>query len=235
LANQNNMIRLDTLSLTWTIFSTETMAPIGVESYSAILLNNSSILYIGGQSDSINGFLYASLDKSTSGDIPSPRSDHGAVYTQILILYGYPDSSIMALDILKFEWSRPTISSGDPNIILRRFTSILIGAYVFIAFGASGSGWGMNSTNKVFLLDVSQKDNYKWVASYDPAKPFQPVQSSMTSASINIGAIIGGTFGGIAMLIILSTAAVLIIKKYGRTSHSFIITQTTFLYTSQRD
>ncbi|CAG8822439.1 24698_t:CDS:2, partial [Racocetra persica] len=59
-----------------------------------------------------------------------------AQYNQILILYGYPDSSIMALDILKFEWSSPTISNDGPNTTLRSFTSILIGSYIFIAFGA---------------------------------------------------------------------------------------------------
>ncbi|CAG8839232.1 26610_t:CDS:1, partial [Racocetra persica] len=55
-------------------------------------------------------------------------------FNQILILYGYPDSSIMALDVLKFEWSSPTISNGGPNTTLC-FTSILIGSYIFIAFG----------------------------------------------------------------------------------------------------
>ncbi|CAG8846853.1 23514_t:CDS:1, partial [Gigaspora margarita] len=82
---------------------------------------------------------------------------------------------------------------------------------------------GINSTNNFFLLDVSQKNNYQWVASYDPTKQFQPIPTTTTmpsatsnsSQSNNVSSIIGIAFGAIAGIIILSTAAILIIKKYG--------------------
>ncbi|CAG8538894.1 18659_t:CDS:1, partial [Gigaspora rosea] len=79
---------------------------------------------------------------------------------------------------------------------------------------------GINSTNNFFLLDVSQKNNYQWVASYDPTKQFQSIPTtttmpSATSNTNNVGSIIGIAFGAIAGIIILSTAAVLIIRKYG--------------------
>ncbi|RHZ44157.1 hypothetical protein Glove_756g13 [Diversispora epigaea] len=111
------------------------MAPIGLMAYTATLLNNTRILYIGGRHGSITTISYLLLDKlpmyniddntwsivSTSGNIPFPRYDHGTVfipqYNQILIIYGYPDisiTSIMALDALKFVWlSIPTISNTD--------------------------------------------------------------------------------------------------------------------------
>ncbi|CAG8508261.1 38171_t:CDS:2 [Gigaspora margarita] len=186
LKNINDMIKLDALNLNWTEFSPGPVAPIGVQGYSATLINNSSILYIGGQpGGDVQTLPYSSFDKTTSGDIPPSRYDHGAVfipqYNQILILYGFPISlsmPIMVLDTVNFEWSIPTIkNAGGPTIGLRRFTSILIGTYIFIAFGSFTT--------------------------------FNPSQSN------NVGSIIGIAFGAIAGIIILSTAAVLIIRKYG--------------------
>ncbi|CAG8593938.1 7711_t:CDS:2, partial [Cetraspora pellucida] len=71
------------------------IAPIGIQSYSATLLNNDSILYIGGQpGGDADTLSYPLLDKlaiyninndswsviSTSGNIPPSRYDHGAVF-----------------------------------------------------------------------------------------------------------------------------------------------------------
>ncbi|CAG8632343.1 5438_t:CDS:2, partial [Diversispora eburnea] len=140
-------------------------------------------------------------------------------YNQILIFYRYPilNNSIMALDILKFVWSIPTISNT----------------------GSSGN-LNYNFTNNMFLLDVSQKDSYKWVTSYELTKSFQltstasipiskipstSVFSSNTSNTlpINYGAIIGGTIEGITELIILSTVAVIVIKRYGHPPNFFTL------------
>ncbi|CAG8640978.1 17412_t:CDS:2, partial [Racocetra fulgida] len=133
-------------------------------------------------------------------------------YNQILIFYGSSDTSIMALDTLKFVWSVATISNigGSPSSLFS-FASTLIGAYILIAFG--------------------RINNYKWVTVYDPTKQLQSIQpipttptsstsSLSTDSSSNIAAIIGGTFGGLAGLIVLITIAVLIVKRYGHPSHS---------------
>ncbi|RIB13972.1 hypothetical protein C2G38_2196429 [Gigaspora rosea] len=46
------------------------------------------------------------------------------------------------------------------------------------SFGALNTN-GNNSTNNTFLLDVSQKkNNYEWITSYDPLKPFQSVTTT---------------------------------------------------------
>ncbi|CAG8773285.1 7938_t:CDS:1, partial [Racocetra fulgida] len=59
-----DMFKLDTLNLIWSKFSPGSMAPIGVVGYSATLLNNASILYIGGQpGGDVNTLPYALLDK----------------------------------------------------------------------------------------------------------------------------------------------------------------------------
>ncbi|CAG8522912.1 25174_t:CDS:2 [Gigaspora margarita] len=233
----NEMIKLDTINLNLTEFPPGLLAPIGVQGYRAILLNNASILYIGGQpGGDVQTLPYSSFDKlsmyninngtwslvATSGDIPPSRYDH-AQYNQILILYGFPISlnPMMALDTVKFEWTIPTVKNvGGPNIGLRRFTSILIETYVFIAFGSYNSS-GRNSTNNFFLLDVSQKNIYEWVTSYDSTKQFQLVPTTTSSTASNsspfnnVGAIIGIAFGAIAGIIILSTAAIFIIRRYG--------------------
>ncbi|RIB28965.1 hypothetical protein C2G38_2137058 [Gigaspora rosea] len=241
LENAYDMIKLDTLNLNWTEFSPGPVAPIGVQSYRAILLNNTFILYIGGQPGGDVPILpYSSFDKTTTGNIPPSRYDHGAVYipqyNQILIFYGIPISlnmPIVALDTVKFEWSIPTIKNvGGPTSGLRRFISILIGTYVFIAFGSFDID-GQNCTNNFFLLDVSQKNNYEWVTLYDSTKQFKqqppPTTNTISVTSTispynnvtpniytnNIGAIIGVGFAAIAGIIILSTAAVLVIKRYG--------------------
>ncbi|KAF0522633.1 galactose oxidase [Gigaspora margarita] len=245
--NKDHIIKLDTVTIAWTELNPGP-APIGgVQAYSAILLNNATILYIGGKRGSgvktfsqlsvynINNNSWSQI--TTSGDIPPSRYDHGAVFihqfNQILILYGNSSNKpIMALDTLTFEWSIPTIKNdGGPTIGLIRFTSILIGTYIFIAFGSFNDS-GINSTNNFFLLDVSQKNNYEWVNSYDSTKQFQSVPTATTTHSAtsntssynngassnlynSIGAIIGIAFGAIAGIIILSAAAVLIVRRYG--------------------
>ncbi|CAG8696950.1 9924_t:CDS:2 [Gigaspora margarita] len=233
LENVYDMIKLDTLNLSWTEFSPGPVAPIGVQSYRAILLNNASILYIGGQPGSdVPTLPYSSFDKlsmyninnstwsliTTSGNIPPSRYDHGAVY--------------IPLDTVKFEWSIPTIKNvGGPTDGLRRFISILIETYVFIAFGSFDIN-GQNCTNNFFLLDVSQKNNYEWATLYDPTKQFKQPPPTINTTSVtptispynnatpniytnNIGAIIGVGFAAIAGIIVLSTAAVLVVKRYG--------------------
>ncbi|CAG8815691.1 45430_t:CDS:1, partial [Gigaspora margarita] len=76
------------------------------------------------------------------------------------------------------------------------------------------------------------------ITSYDPLKPFQSVKTttipSVTSSaspsnnitiynhSNNIVTIIGIAFGAIVGLIILSTIAILIIRRFGHAPYSFI-------------
>ncbi|CAG8639365.1 11883_t:CDS:2, partial [Cetraspora pellucida] len=245
-----SMMKLDVSNFVWSTLP-GIMAPLASEGYSATLLNNASILYIGGGQylrTANPEFSYLSMDKLplynindntwslvvTSGSIPSPRIDHGAVfipqYNQILIFYGSNDNSIMALDTLKFVWSVAAISNiGGSSSSLYSFSSTLVGAYVLIAFGRYNN-YVHPATNNIFLLDISQKDNYKWVTAYDPTKQLQPIQPIQpiptTSASSpsndspsNIASIIGATFGGLAGLIVLITIAVLIVRRYGYPSH----------------
>ncbi|CAG8706971.1 30170_t:CDS:2, partial [Racocetra persica] len=213
-ASQYNMLRLDTLNLIWAEVYSGIMAPAIPRGYSATLLNDTSILYIGGCINirTINPiFTYNSLDKLplynmndntwgvvfTSGNIPLPRCDHGTVF---ILLYG-STTSIIALDTLKFAWSFSTISNdGGPLSSLYGFASLLVGAYIFIGFGR------IDDTN----------DNLQFIS---PTQTPTTTETPSSSTS-NVGAIIGGTFGGIAGLIILITIAILIVKNYDRSHDS---------------
>ena len=54
------------------------------------------------------------------------------------MFYGSSDTSIWALDTLKFVWSIASISNiGGSQTSLFSFTSILVGAYILIGFGRS--------------------------------------------------------------------------------------------------
>ncbi|KAF0424518.1 galactose oxidase [Gigaspora margarita] len=228
-------IMLNTSSLTWTKFS-PLLIPPHSQRYTATLLNN-SILYIGcGQSDTMQQLaMYSTIDNiwsviNTSGEIPLTRCDHSSVFisqfNQILIFYGSVnttiDHSIIALNTLTYSWSIPTISNtGGPQPGLHEHTSTLVGTYVLIAFGYNQNG---SSTSGIYLLDVSQEDNYKWVTTFNPTTPTPSSSShsstsksskssnsssSSNSLSMSIGAIIGSVIGGIAGLILFTAIIVL--------------------------
>ncbi|CAG8538914.1 18660_t:CDS:2, partial [Gigaspora rosea] len=64
LQTNNGVHQKHTLNLNWTEFSPGPVAPIGIQSYSATLINNISILYIGGQpGGDVQILPYSSFDK----------------------------------------------------------------------------------------------------------------------------------------------------------------------------
>ncbi|KAF0413127.1 kelch repeat protein [Gigaspora margarita] len=130
---------------------------------------------------------------TTSGKIPTRKCNHASVYI-------LDDITINSLDILTFTWTIPVIlNSGGPLRCLVDHTATLIGAYVLIAFGYYQTDDDEFTSSDIFLLDVSQKDSYKWVTTYDPINSIQPIPASPTSptspSNINIGAVIAGTIG----------------------------------------
>ncbi|CAG8803075.1 45448_t:CDS:2, partial [Gigaspora margarita] len=229
----NDMIRSNVSNLIWSTFS-GTLAPSVPVGYSATSLNDTSILYIGGGG--------SSLDKLPLYNINDNTWSFSSQYNQILMFYGSSDTSIWTLDTLKFVWSVASISNigGSPTSLFS-FASTLVGAYILIGFGKSNDSMGTITTNGFFLLDVSQKDNYKWVTTYDPTKQLQTFQPNLTTStssppsnsssnsssssnnsSDNIATIIGGIFGGLAGVIL--TIVVLVVKRYGHSSHPDFVT-----------
>ncbi|PKY58699.1 hypothetical protein RhiirA4_480826 [Rhizophagus irregularis] len=207
----------------------------------AILLPDGRIAYIGEiLSENLwfrNIYIYNTNDgtwrnMSTSGIEPSPRHSHTMVLTQdgLIIIYGgmnnihlgpSPDQ-ILVLDtkVDPFTWSTPNIDPAPSSAPYGGHTATLVGNYMIIAFG-----FYRNATrdfiysNQIHMIDVSEKNNYKWVKNFIPTKSaIIDGTSGGTETTSNItktaystkspgaahAAIIGGTTGGIATLLIIS-------------------------------
>ncbi|CAG8661985.1 19967_t:CDS:2 [Cetraspora pellucida] len=231
---ENKMTILNTSSLTLSSLS-YAGAPAALVRYSATLLPNGDIFYIGGRYYS-NFNIFGSMGTIptfninnntwrttvTSGQIPVPQAGHTATfipqYNQILIIDGFPQGPIVSLDITTLTWSTPTISNNGLSQGLFWHTSTLFDKYILIAFGEYVD---YQPLNNIYLLDISQKNNYKWVNIYNPSVSTTtslsitsqiPTYTSIspdnkTESNLNFGLIIGLALGGfiaVAVIILLS-------------------------------
>ncbi|POG76311.1 hypothetical protein GLOIN_2v1838155 [Rhizophagus irregularis DAOM 181602=DAOM 197198] len=213
-----------------------------------ILLPDGRIAYIGERINGLwvnfrNIYIYDTNDgtwrnMSTSGIEPSLRASHTAVLTQdgLIIIYGginkmgspVPDQiSVLDTKVDPFTWSFPNIDPAPSSAPFSDHTATLVGNYMIIAFG--------HTTDDVFsdqihMIDVSEKNNYKWVKSFTPiiTKTAKSAIIGGTSGSIattpnntkiaypakspgaDHAAIIGGTTGGIATVIIIISVSYLL-------------------------
>ncbi|RIB28876.1 hypothetical protein C2G38_2156858 [Gigaspora rosea] len=165
---------LDTSKLFWSIF-TSSLIYSGTYLYSATLLND-SILYIGGKFHSLDG---CQTNSNQEASLNAP----------------YKDQTFNNVHLERSEYI------FEPEFAMRH-TATLIGAYVLIAFGFYLTDEGRFTSSDIFLLDVSHKDSYKWVTTYDPINSIQPIPTSPISPTsptpplnINIGTVIAGAIG----------------------------------------
>ncbi|RIA82782.1 hypothetical protein C1645_809475 [Glomus cerebriforme] len=212
----NDMVILDTVNWSWST-GTQDGAPDARSDFSATILNNGVIVYIGGNGlnnryvpmSQINTYDTISatwVNKEATGDIPNPRGGHSAVLTSDgrIIMYGgalsisadgqytaaSPDIAVLDTNS-NFVWSQPKASGTSPPQIAYH-SATLVGDHMIISFG--------NVTNKgpsadVYVLDT--RDNgYKWITSIDA-----PVASSGNQS--NVGVIVGITVGVIVGLILI--------------------------------
>ncbi|CAG8597181.1 1982_t:CDS:2, partial [Cetraspora pellucida] len=162
---ENKMIILNTSSLTLSVLS-YAGAPAALVRYSATLLPNGDIFYIGGR-------YFNNFDVfGTMGMIPTFNINNNTwrttvsffQYNQILIIDGFPKGPIVSLDITTLTWSTPTISNNGLSPGLFWHTSTLFDKYILVAFGEYVD---YQPLNNFYLLDISQKNNYKWVNIYN--------------------------------------------------------------------
>ncbi|RIB04232.1 hypothetical protein C2G38_2048601 [Gigaspora rosea] len=151
--------------------------------YRAITLPDQTILYIGGSYDavSLNSlFLYDTASNTwknltTSGTTPPSRICSSAVLTsdKRIIMFGGASTDnfknvfgdLWILDIETYQWSEGNIS--NPNgITLALHTATLVDDYMIIAFGTYDNIGNLSST--IYMLDVSQRNSYKWVTEFIP-------------------------------------------------------------------
>ncbi|CAB4445184.1 unnamed protein product [Rhizophagus irregularis] len=198
---------LDTSTLVWKNGST-VYAPEGRFDHTGTLLQNGIIVYIGGSSgfgefvEMSELLLYNTNNDTwtlmnTTGDLPTRRACHSAVLTQDdrIIVYGgltedggpaKDDLVILDTSQAVYTWSKANVSTNKP---LPRYyhTATLVGYYMIVIFGRNNEFLPPTTPNEefilpneVFILDTSDKSNYKWVSEFIPPPPTTPVQNLST-------------------------------------------------------
>ncbi|GET01562.1 kinase-like domain-containing protein [Rhizophagus clarus] len=202
----HNLDILDTSTLVWETI----IAPEQRYDHTGTLLQNGYIVYIGGTlhngdlADISQLSLYDTNNNTWSsmyagGYSPAHRSCHSAVLTQDgrIIVYGGCDTNINAvLDDLVildtsqivYTWSKANVTNvTDPPNPRCYHKSILVGDYMIVLFGRDN----IQLSNETFILDTSDKSNYKWVSEFDPnPKPDLNKNSSTQKRNLIIGIII---------------------------------------------
>ncbi|RIB14715.1 hypothetical protein C2G38_2194233 [Gigaspora rosea] len=242
----NELWVFNTLTLTWSL-SNATNAPLPMYGYRAVTLPDGNILYIGGRSVARNSaampmnnlLLYNTTtdtwtNKNMSGPTPSPRDDFSAVLTsdgRIIIFGGETvnnalgDLWILDTTLFQWQWSSGNISNPIVNLTLSGHTETLVDNYMFISFGIFGN---YSFSTRIFMLDVSQKDFYKWVTEFTPNTTTTTTSTTTTTPtttttvttssnnisfdSKNTSIIIGAIIGSIISLIIFVIASILTLK-----------------------
>ncbi|KAF0452010.1 galactose oxidase [Gigaspora margarita] len=159
----NDINILDTFSLTW-IQGSNASAPTSRADFSATLLKNGLILYLGG-GDNIN---MADID---------PRSGHTAVLSPDghVIIYGGSKNNatldqsqqIASLDttLNPYKWSVKSMIGNNVPPPLVFHSATIVENFMILAFGQKGvnNAFGSNNLNsQLYILDTR---NYVWITS----------------------------------------------------------------------
>ncbi|UZO11879.1 uncharacterized protein OCT59_003432 [Rhizophagus irregularis] len=167
----------------------------------SILLPDERIAYIGYSGERIDDFVdfnfrntyiydtnYGTWENmSTSGIEPSPRISYTAVLTQdgLIIIYGGANFMTPVPDQILVLDTKDHIT-----VVLLMMMFLVI---------------------KFIMIDVNEKNNYKWVKSFTPTLATTP--NITKTAYPTKSAIIGGTTGGIATIIIIMSVSYLLYRR----------------------
>ncbi|CAG8760198.1 9153_t:CDS:2, partial [Dentiscutata erythropus] len=206
---------LDIKSLSWLIVAASGVdLPLPQADFTATILNNGTIVYIGGRqatTSSGSGISYRQMDKTASGTIPGVRSGHSAVLAMDgrIIVYGGKENE-------------ESPSPANPDLAILDTASNVTQQTPTVAPGPSSN---------VYLLDISNNSNYTWITSFNAKNTLNPTSTndqftdstptysilpSPTSPIIssNVAIIIGVAIGCSVSLIIVSVIAFLLIKRW---------------------
>ncbi|PKY40935.1 galactose oxidase [Rhizophagus irregularis] len=215
----NDMNIFDTISLTWSKGTIEN-APLPRISYTATLLSNGIIVYIGGteiylnksRSFDINQLsLYdTKVDLWSSmrarGAILENRYSHSAVLTsdeRIIIFGGSRNEkpvlnqlAVLNTKVVPYEWSIPTPAPPLP-LTTHLHSATLVGNYMFINFGmVYPKNDSLIQKPFFYILDVR---NFAWVEQYEPtivASTYSP--DNAKKINIILGIVVGFSVVSIA-------------------------------------
>ncbi|KAF0511298.1 galactose oxidase [Gigaspora margarita] len=170
---------LDTTTMLWLPLESSVYSSAA---YTATLLPNGQIIYIGGLTNVSSGYAKMSevqifdtiflnwFNKCVSGDSIGARLGHSAVlsHDKSIIIYGgsyginntqvFPDTAI--LNIKTWRWSTPNISQVNAPPPLTFHSATIYNNYMIIAFGLITNVENQTFSNKIYILDTQ---NYTWV------------------------------------------------------------------------
>ncbi|GES81373.1 hypothetical protein GLOIN_2v1847904 [Rhizophagus clarus] len=199
--NQGGIIVFDTINFSCVVKD----ADISRLEYSATLLPNGIIVYMGGKTsdgraDTDNFrivYLYNTTDNTwkpqpTTGDIPA--GDHGTSSVlgldgfRIIVFGGLNSGNklLYVLDTRTFNWYEPNVSGKNPTIKRFDHSANVIGKYMVIAFGSGSDldfSYRSNSESDVLLLDIGNSSNYVWTNYFDPNAVIPPQTTSLPTDS----------------------------------------------------
>ncbi|CAB4489296.1 unnamed protein product [Rhizophagus irregularis] len=212
------MIVFDTISLTWSTGSTIN-APSPRLSYTATLLSNGIIVFIGGiETNDVDINQLALYDTKVNkwslmtarGVTLENRNSHSAVLTpdeRIIIFGGIKGGSnepvlnqlaVLNTKTTPYEWSIPQVSAiGNKPLTTYAHSATLVDNYMFINFGTITNYSETQLLPFFYILDIR---NFTWVTQFEPEElptnstnsPDLPVEKSDNGKQIGI---ILGTVG----------------------------------------
>ncbi|CAH1765764.1 3674_t:CDS:2 [Entrophospora sp. SA101] len=208
--NSNNSLSWESI-----IFSNKDKPPLWSD-YTATLLSNGNIIYIGGK-QMIPGSSVISLAQMNeiwvydtkkavwkkniaTGINPDVRIGHSASSNDGM---EPATPNLIVLNTSNFQWSEPKISNQSPPA-LAYHSATLINNQMMITFGNTTTG----PSSDIYILDISLPSEYKWTPSYNLnlKTPFKLPQE--------LGTIIGVTIGGVFSITTIIVVTVLLYKKW---------------------
>ncbi|RHZ84346.1 hypothetical protein Glove_83g46 [Diversispora epigaea] len=211
----NDMQILNVSSTVWTKLNIFHNIPLPCSAYTANLLTNGIIVYLGGFESETGNYTTSNLTLSSmkilklfdtkksewsqmnvTGDTIDPRVYHSSVLTPDgnIILFGgvgkgyqpvNPKIALLNTNKDIYEWSIP--SSSSPPLLFGHSAN-LYGNYMIVLFGCNLETRTMNS--EIYLFDVYQRI---WVTTYTPpptTATSKPKRSSPLALGLGLG--IGG-------------------------------------------
>nr|CAG8568231.1 13785_t:CDS:10 [Entrophospora candida] len=211
--NSNNSLSWESI-----IFSNKDKPPLWSD-YTATLLSNGNIIYIGGKQmipgSSVISFAQMNeiwvydtkkavwKKNIATGINPDVRIGHSAVLGNSNDGMEPATPNLIVLNTSNFQWSEPKISNQSPSA-LAYHSATLINNQMIITFGNTTTG----PSSDIYILDISLPSEYKWTSSYNLnlKTPFILPKE--------LGTIIGVTVGGVFSITTITVVTVLLYKKW---------------------
>ncbi len=166
-----------------------------------------------------------------------------------------PDLAVLDMSSKPYQWIVPQVS-GDPPTSVMMHTARVIGKYMIIAYGIKFGilinfffntysslsiinrfvGYAILqkfANSDIYLLDISDDSEYKWITSIDPkllSAPDSPLSNNTSlsntspTSGISIGILIGSVIGASLGTCLLMIFAFITYRYCKKRSHKYIPT-----------